>query len=572
MHSLRARYAISLFIHHSPRSKQPFYHLLLIFLLTLAQPSSIAAQSIFGDTFDQFVKDNVRFDGFIENTTGLAISRGSRFFDTANRFDMNRFTIQPEFNIKFRDDLTSFISWRFVVEPRYSMESMSRKQSVQPLGTGKPLPVTYYDEYSAVPWEAVFDYKPNDRLTVRWGRQFISWGEADGVRLLDVINSQDFRFSPPSAPNLFNLDETRIPSWGLRVLYTVRPVTNTILEFFTLPGALDSPEQRVDEFVGTNDTPDGRVKYGRWSAYPETRIPVSRLFANPLGASSTVVTPVHRVLPSSGDSWKVGGRIIHSFGNLSAGLGYIWGYNPQAIDMFLKPVGVPSLCGPPQCPPGATLLPLRFVNYQTSIFAAHFNYPITEMMNMPINTTVRGEMAFYPNKPYDISDFPGRNCQTGTPTGLIAGPSCKHPNQVVQKPTLRYILGFDRTTLIPFLHPDDPWRAFNLTFQLAQSIILNHEDGIRLPAHASRIGRFTTALTFRAGTGYLGDTVLPDIFVLYDPEGYYAVNPAITYAPPWNEKIRVSLIAAIYGGHNKFKSVGLFDEKDSIFLRLRYQF
>lgn len=181
-------------------------------------------------------------------------------------------------------------------------------------------------------------------------------------------------------------------------------------------------------------------------------------------------------------------------------------------------------------------------------------------------------MAFFPDKPYNISDYPGRNCQTGTPTGLVAGPSCKHPSQVVQKHTLRYILGFDRTKLIPFLHPDDPWRAFNLSFQLFHNVIVHHEDGIRVFGGAERIKRFTTALTFRAGTGYLGDTLLPDIFVVYDPDGYYAVNPAITYAPPWNEKIRVSLIAAVYGGRSKFNSLGLFDDKDSIFLKLRYQF
>jgi hypothetical protein len=556
----------------APRFKQQSSRLLLIFLLTLARPGYSVAQSIFGGEFEKFVKDNVKFAGFIENTSGLAISHGSHFFDTANRFDMNRFTIQPEFNIKFREDLTSFISWRFVKEPRYSMESKSREQSVAPARNGTPLTTTYYDEYSPVPWEAVLDYKPSDQLTVRWGRQFISWGEADGVRLLDVINPQDATFSPPAAPNLFNLDETRIPSWGLRTLYTVRPETNTMFEFFALPGALATPKQRVDEFVGPNDTSDRTVKYGRWSAHPETRIAFGRLFTNPLGGAPVVIPTTDRALPGSADSWKVGARITHTFGNLHTGLGYIWGYNPQASDMVFKLAAMPSLCGPPNCPPGGTRLPLKLVNDRTNIFAAHFNYPINDLMTLPINTTVRGEMAFFPDKPYNISDYPGRDCQTGLPTGLMAGPSCKHPSQVVEKHTLRYILGFDRTTLIPFLHPDDPWRAFNLTFQLSQSVILDHEDGIRVTGSAERIKRFATALTFRAGTGYLGDTILPDIFVLYDPEGYYAVNPAVTYAPPWNERIRVTLTAAIYGGRNKFKSMGVFDEKDSMFLRLRYQF
>jgi hypothetical protein len=93
-----------------------------------------------------------------------------------------------------------------------------------------------------------------------------------------------------------------------------------------------------------------------------------------------------------------------------------------------------------------------------------------------------------------------------------------------------------------------------LSFQIFQSVIFDHEDGIRPFSSAERIKTASTTLTFRAGTGYLGDTILPDIFFAYDPEGYYAVNPAISYVPPGNERIRLSLIGAIYGGRNKFKS------------------
>jgi hypothetical protein len=101
---------------------------------------------------------------------------------------------------------------------------------------------------------------------------------------------------------------------------------------------------------------------------------------------------------------------------------------------------------------------------------------------------------------------------------------------------------------------------------------LDHEEGIRPFSTMERIKPVTTTFTFRAGTGYLGDTILPDLFVAYDPEGYYLANPAISYVPPWNEKIRLSLIGAIYGGRNKFKSLGFFSEKDSVFLKIRYQF
>jgi hypothetical protein len=541
-----------------------------------------AGQSLLGDEWEKFFKEKVSFSGFIENTSGLSVSHGSRFFDTSNRFIMNRFTVQPEINFNFSDEAKFFISWRFVKEPRYSAEAKSREQSVTyfPAAPVKPLPNTFYDEDSFKPWEAVFDLLPTDQFKLRVGRQFISWGETDGIRLLDLINPQDLTFSPPAAPNLFNLDETRIPSWGLRALYTVRPVSNSILEFFAMPGFFDQAKQRVDEIVGSNDTGDRKVRYGRWSAHPETRLTLAgrnafgNLFANPLnpggcvGVGCLVIPQTSRELPDAGDSWKVGARVTHSLGKLSFGLGYIWGFNPQSTDMVFKLRGVTcSAPVPGQCLAGfaPSVAKLRLINDRTNIFAGHFNYPLGDVLSVPVNTAVRGEVAFFPDKPYNISRFPGA-------FGLRASADPKHPSGVVEKHTLRYALGFDRSTLIPFLHPDDPWRAFSLSFQIFQSIILNHEDGIHPFSTAEKIKRASTTFTFRIGTGYLGDTILPDVFLGYDPEGYWTANPAISYVPPGNEKIRISLIGAFYGGRNKFKSFGFFDEKDSVFLKLRYQF
>jgi hypothetical protein len=60
--------------------------------------------------------------------------------------------------------------------------------------------------------------------------------------------------------------------------------------------------------------------------------------------------------------------------------------------------------------------------------------------------------------------------------------------------------------------------------------------------------------------------------MLYEPLGNWVFNPAITYAPSWNENIRISLIGAIYDG-NKFTGItGFFTRKDSVFLQMRYQF
>ncbi len=528
--------------------------LIFFFITTTAH-----AASLLGDEVEKFFKERVTFGGFVENTTGLAVSHGDRHFNTSNRLDMQRFTLQPELNVNFAENLKLFISWRFVKEIRYSGEAKSRRRTVAP-GPVEPLDNTFYDEDSFKPWEMVWDYIPTDQLRIRLGRQFISWGETDGVRLLDVINPQDLTFSPPAAPNLFDLDETRIPMWGVRALYTVRPVSNTILEFFALPG-FDEAKKRVDEIAPSNDI--GPHRYGRWSPHPETRIAFGRLFTNPIGPVPVIIPRTHRELPDAGDNWKIGTRITHNIGALNLGLGYIWGFNPQSTDMVFKVKGISCLVPVPGCP-APTVVRLDLINDRTSIFAGHFNYTVGDIVGIPLNTAIRGELAFYPSKPYNISKYPGS-------PGFKAGPHPRHLDGITEKNTLRYSLGFDRSTYIPFLQ-DDPWRPFRMSFQIFQSVILDHENGIRFFSTAEKIKKVSTALTFRVSTGYLGDTILPDIFLGYDPDGYWVANPAVTYAPSWNEKIKISLIAAIYGGHNKFKSFGFFDEKDSVFLKLRYQF
>ena len=567
----------------------------LLVALALTTGSAQAA-SILGEEWEKFLTERVKFGGFVDNTTGLAIGPDGdrRHFKTSNRFIMERFTIQPEFNAQMTDWAKFFISWRFVKEPRYNAEARSRRKSVSyfPTAPVQPLPNTFYDEDSPKPWEAVLDILPTDRLAIRLGRQFISWGETDGLRLLDVINPQDSTFAPPVAPNLFDLDETRIPTWGIRMLYTAIPASSTTLELVALPG-FEEAKQRVDEVVGSNDTRDGIVRYGRWSAHPETRLIIAgrnafgNLYANSLSPASCaaptigclVIPSTTRQLPDAGDNWKIGAKITHNIGKLNFGLGYIWGYNPQGADMVFKRKGAVTCSAPVAGPCLAGLAPsvvnLRLVNDRTHIFAGHFNYAVDEILSIPLNTAIRGEIAIYPQEPYNISEFPGRNCATGVLTGFRVGPRCKRgvedSDSILEKNTLRYALGFDRSILIPFLQ-DDPWRAFRMSFQIFQRIILDHEHGIHLFSTAEKIKKVSNFLTFRVSTGYRGDTILPDLFVGYDPAGYWSFNPAVSYAPPWNEKIKLTLTAALYGGHNKFAFPGFFSEKDSVFLKMRYQF
>lgn len=76
--------------------------LAMAILLTAVFGGPAAAQTVVGNDWEKFFEEKVSFGGFVENTTGFSISRGSRFFNTSNRFIMNRFTLQPEFNFDSR--------------------------------------------------------------------------------------------------------------------------------------------------------------------------------------------------------------------------------------------------------------------------------------------------------------------------------------------------------------------------------------------------------------------------------------------------------------------------------------
>src|SRR5574342_467639 len=98
--------------------------------LVSTSTTRLSAASLIGDDWETFFREKVSFRGFAENVTGLSVSHGDRHFNTSNRLDMQRFTIQPEINVDATAWAKFFISWRFVKEIRYSAEVKSREKSV----------------------------------------------------------------------------------------------------------------------------------------------------------------------------------------------------------------------------------------------------------------------------------------------------------------------------------------------------------------------------------------------------------------------------------------------------------
>ncbi|MFT5334099.1 MAG: hypothetical protein ACI9GB_002006 [Halioglobus sp.] len=102
-----------------------------------------------------------------------------------------------------------------------------------------------------------------DSLSLKLGKFQRGWGQADGLRLLDILNAQDLRQRAFFA----DTDEIRIPAWTAALTADLKPLglaapfeaigmKNPSLEFIYIP------EVRHSEFVVNNPTPNSQTSGG----------------------------------------------------------------------------------------------------------------------------------------------------------------------------------------------------------------------------------------------------------------------------------------------------------------------
>lgn len=97
----------------------------------------------------------------------------------------------------------------------------------------------------ADPWEIYMNLQRGP-FFMRIGRQNLSWGETDGLRLLDLINPVDNFFGLTFDEDL---DEKRIPLWMIRGNYQLidiwGPFSSVGVEGFFVPGVIDTTQSPI---------------------------------------------------------------------------------------------------------------------------------------------------------------------------------------------------------------------------------------------------------------------------------------------------------------------------------------
>lgn len=166
-------------------------------------------------------------------------------------------------------------------------------------------------------------------LFIRIGRQNLSWGEADGFRLLDQINPLDNLFGGFLVP----LDERRVPLNMLRAQWsfgTVGPVSDLTLEGFISPDRTTAAYYALNQgsFWNTYTTtspvavgrmPCGGPLYGRKNPGPNDAS------GNGLPCSVRAQGPHSRLEDSRG-----GGRILGTIHDFTFSLAHYYTWQDQA--------------------------------------------------------------------------------------------------------------------------------------------------------------------------------------------------------------------------------------------------
>ena len=128
------------------------------------------------------------------------------------------------------------------------------------------------------------------------------------------------------------------------------------------------------------------------------------------------------------------------------------------------------------------------------------------------------------------------------------------PEQFSESNVVRWVVGWDRSTFIKFLHPT---RAFLISAQLFGQHLLNHEEVTTLSGTKAGMPDWKNNIlaTFLIQGGYLNDRVQPRILAAYDTKAHAGViGPAVDWLISDNLRL-------IFGANIKFgRAKNQFDD------------
>jgi len=364
--------------------------------------------------------------------------------------------------------------------------------------------------------EIYLDYKPRPDLSFRLGRQVVIWGESDGLRLMDMINPFDLRWGYLSR----DFEDIRTPLVMLRVNYQLPGLERYMagLELVWIPGDFAVTEIPA---AGTAWAPESPVFFNSQ---------VQALVGMGLFPS---VTDVKK--PQTLKNSRYGVKFTGNVARTDFSLNYLHTYADSAVYHFA------GVSAPPAFPPG-------FVG----TFNLEAKYPWKHIVGVTFNhdfglVVARGEVAYEFNNEF-------QNLTT--------------PDWTEKSDYVKAMLGFDWILGIPGFNKG---RTFLISGQVFDFHIVDHNNNIVNIPYGYTVKEDEQVLTLLVNTGFLSDTILPEIFVAYDASYYsWWIKPKLGLQ--FGTHVRVEAGANIFEGKNTQRlPFGAFDEDDTAYLQVRYQ-
>lgn len=335
-------------------------------------------------------------------------------------------------------------------------------------------------------WEIFADVSAGNAWW-RLGRQNIVWGEADAIRLLDVVNALDMTQHAFIEAGGEQFDHARIPVWALRGTYKLPFAPKYSIDAFVIPG----------DFVPTWQSDRG-------APFNLNPLPLNAPAAGPVGLFPPGMRIENNVDQRRGDA-EAGIRLLGEVNNVKFTLNYLSKIDQDGVTVF------------DSFDLASNQVVLRNQHDRLNIAGASFNG-----FSETLGAVIRGEMTHTPNQRY----------ANANPAGA----------PILKIDTTRFVLGFDRPT---FVFNTDA--AMTVSLQWFQT----HRDlgGQQISIFGVPGDKSETNFSLYLSQPVMNNQLFAEFLAVYDTDGAYWLQPQIRYTP--GNKWRFALYANAFGGNEK---------------------
>lgn len=439
--------------------------------------------------------------------------------------------------------------------------------------------------------EAYLDYS-RALFQVRFGQQRVGWGEADGLRLADVVSPLDIT----RQAFLFGegFERSRIPETMLRLIVTPGPLIlggRRIFRDWALEGIVAPQIEPTRAYISPNGRYGGTGAGGVWALPPvdwKDRTEVLNLPA-PLGTFDGFLPDDQIRAHDRQPHWQWENPLLAAriTGNLAKSrvtfnfVQRVGGFLDAAI-VGIRNIKVTKLPDRPRTPGFAhpvslAALDINLTYPRRNIVGFTFNHDLADVLRAPgflgaTSPVLRVEAIYNIGHPFNTAQrvkqrIPRADIQKFPNVTSIAFPRFKQRKDFVQ-----YMIGFDWPLRVAWLNPVS--EVFS-SLQFFHFALVNPKDKLALqPYKRLLIREHQFFLTFLAFTPYWNRRIIPEVLSGLDVNMQsYFVKARISHEIGDHWRIEEGIVYFNRGRGAPTESLfGLWDRRTDLFVRVAYQF